>query len=88
MTASNNCLICINPAQLSYDYFGINLKNPKFKDKRVRQALAHLVDKKEIIDVLLYGMGESVVGTINPSKPYYNKDLADREFSIDKAKAH
>jgi peptide/nickel transport system substrate-binding protein len=75
------------PRSLSYDYFGINLKNPKFKDKRVRQALAHLVDKKEIIDVLLYGMGEPVIGPINPSKSYYNKDLVEREFSIDKAKA-
>lgn len=76
-----------SPTQLSYDYFGINTKNPKFRDKRVRRALAHLIDKKEIIDVLLYGMGEGVIGPIHPTKPYYNKDLAPIEFDVDKAKA-
>lgn len=76
-----------SPTALAYDYFAFNLKNPKFKDKRVRQALAHLIDKKEIIDVLLYGMGESVIGPIHPTKSYYNKALVDREFSIEKAKA-
>ncbi len=76
-----------SPTQLSYDYLGFNTKNPKFKDKKVRRALAHLVDKKEIIDVLLYGMGEGVIGPIHPTKPYYDKDLAPIEFDVDKAKA-
>ena len=75
------------PTALAYDYFAFNLKNPKFKDKKVRQALAHLVDKQEIIDVLLYGMGESVIGPIHPTKSYYNKDLQPREYNIEKAKA-
>lgn len=75
------------PTALAYDYLAFNLKNPKVNDKRVRRAIAHLVDKKEIIDVLLYGMGEPVVGPVHPTKEYYNKDLQNIEFDVEKAKA-
>ena len=40
---------------LAYDYIGFNRKNPRLADKRVRRAIAHLVNTDEIIDVLLYG---------------------------------
>lgn len=75
------------PTQLAYDYLGLNTKNPKLKDKRVRRALAHLVNKDDIIKILLKGLGEPVVGPIHPTKSYYNKDLKQIDFSIDKAKA-
>lgn len=75
------------PRFMSYDYFGFNMKNPKLSDKRVRRAIAHLVDTKEIIDVLLYGLGEQLVGPVHPSKSYYNNDLTPIEFNLEKAKA-
>ena len=74
------------PTQLSYDYLGFNMKNPKLSDKRVRRAIAHLVNKDDIINVLLKGMGDPVIGPIHPTKPYYNKDLKNIEFNVEKAK--
>ncbi len=74
-----------SPVFLSYDYIGFNRKNPKLKDKRVRRAIAHLVDRDEIIDVLMYGLGEKINGPIHPTKSYYNKKLKDIPFSVDKA---
>lgn len=74
------------PIALQYDYIGINTKSPKLSDKRTRRALAHLVNKPEIINSLLYGFGESVNGPIHPTKSYYNTNLKDIEFNIDKAK--
>ncbi len=75
-----------NPTQLSYDYIGFNMKNPKLNDKRVRRAIAHLVNKDQIIKVLLKGLGEPVIGPIHPTKPYYNKNLKNIEYNVDKAK--
>ena len=74
-----------SPVALSYDYIGLNTKNPKLSDKRVRRALAHLVDKNEIIDVLLHGLGAPVVGPIHPTKDYYNKSLKNIDYNPEKA---
>lgn len=75
------------PDELSYIYLGLNRRNPRLADVRVRKALAHLVDKKEIIETLLYGMGSPVIGPINPIKPYYDKNIPEIPFDIEKAKA-
>ncbi len=34
----------------NYTFLGFNLKDPRFADKRVRQAFAHAIDKQELID--------------------------------------
>ncbi len=75
-----------NPTALSYDYIGFNMKNPKLSDKKVRRAIAHLVDKDQIIKVLLKGLGVPVIGPIHPTKPYYNKSLKNIDYNVDKAK--
>jgi peptide/nickel transport system substrate-binding protein len=41
----------------AYTYLGYNLKNPLFSDKRVRQAIAHAVNRQEIIDGVLLDWG-------------------------------
>ncbi|MEW6469822.1 MAG: ABC transporter substrate-binding protein [Bacteroidota bacterium] len=75
------------PPQLAYLYFGINLKNPKFGDKKTRQALAYLVDADKMIQTVYYGLAERVVGFIHPSnKKNLNTDLKPRPFDPEKAK--
>ncbi len=39
-------------------FVAINNGNPMFKDKRIRQALNHAVDKRAIIDNVLFGSGD------------------------------
>ena len=39
----------------SYTYLGYNLRRPMFQDRRVRQALAYAINKKELIDGVLLG---------------------------------
>lgn len=74
------------PDELSYVYLGLNRKNPRLADAKVRKALAHLIDKTEIIENLLYGMGKPVTGPISPFKPYYNNSITPVEYNVDKAK--
>ena len=75
------------PDQFSYLYLGFNTKNPKFSDKRVRRAFAHLVNKEDIISALYQDLAIPTNGPINPRKSYYNNDLPAIEFDPAKAKA-
>jgi len=40
-----------------YTYLGFRLSHPFFRDKRVRQAIAHAADKKALVDGVLLGWG-------------------------------
>lgn len=77
-----------SPTALQYYYIGMNTKDRtgKLSDKRVRRALAHLVDVNQLIDDLFYGLAERTVGPIHPSKSYYNKNLKPIEYNVEKAK--
>jgi peptide/nickel transport system substrate-binding protein len=71
----------------SYTYFGFNLKHPWFQDKRVRQAFAHAIDKSEIIDVVLFGLGSPATGPYVPNTWAYNPHVKKYEYNPEKAKA-
>jgi peptide/nickel transport system substrate-binding protein len=68
-----------------YTYMGFNLKHPFFKDRRVRQALAHAVDKQEVVDVVLFGTGSPATGPYVPNTWPYNPKV--RKFDFDPKEA-
>lgn len=75
------------PLSMAYTYFGINMRNPKFEDVKVRTALAHLTDVEKIIKVIGYGLGERVNGPINPyKKGAFNDTITPYDFNTEKAK--
>lgn len=74
------------PMELSYVYIGINTKDMRLSDLKVREALAHCVDVQQIIHSLLYDLGDPMNGPIQPAKKYYDKSLKAYEFNIEKAK--
>jgi peptide/nickel transport system substrate-binding protein len=69
-----------------YSYIGYNLKNPLFKDKRVRQALTHLVDRKRILKDIYHNLGEIVTGPFFYNSSSYDKSIKPYAFDIGKAK--
>jgi peptide/nickel transport system substrate-binding protein len=69
----------------SYIYLGYNLDEPRFKDRRVRQALTLAINKKEIIDGVLLGLGQESYGPYKPGAWFYNPEVP--KFSYDPAKA-
>ncbi|MFN8321619.1 MAG: ABC transporter substrate-binding protein [Chitinophagales bacterium] len=76
------------PLSMAYTYFGINMRNPKYEDVRVRKALAHLTDVDKIIKVIGYDLGQRVNGPVNPyKKGAFNDTITPYDFSIEKAKA-
>ena len=71
----------------SYIYLGYNLEDPRFADRRVRQALTYAINKKEIIDGVLMGLGEEAYGPYKPGTWYYNPDVPKFSYDPDKARA-
>ncbi len=71
----------------AYTYMGFNQKHPWFKDKRVRQAIAYAVDKDELVDGVLFGLGKAATGPYVPNTWPYNPNVKKYEYNPDKAKA-
>ena len=69
----------------AYTYLGYNLKNPLFQDKRVRQALSHAINKQELIDGVLLGLGQEATGPYKPGtwpdNPNVKKYPFDPQFA-------
>lgn len=63
----------------------INTKAPPYDDKRVRQALAHAIDRKFISTNVMPGISQIMVGPLPPGFPLCNKSLKDYEFDSAKA---
>lgn len=69
----------------SYSYIGWNNDHPIFKDKRVRQAMAYLTNRKQMVKTLLFGLGEVVDGPIFFFRPEYDKTLFNYPYDPQKA---
>jgi peptide/nickel transport system substrate-binding protein len=69
-----------------YTYLGYNLNSPKFKDKRVRQALNYAVDKQEIIKIVLLELGKVSTGPFSPESWAFNKNVIPVHYDPQKAK--
>ncbi len=70
-----------------YTYLGYNLSRPLFQDKRVRQALSLAIDKQELIEGVLLGLGQAATGPYKPGAWYYNSEVKRYPYSPEKAKA-
>jgi peptide/nickel transport system substrate-binding protein len=71
----------------SYSYMGFNLKRKPFDDVRVRQAINYAIDKQEIIDGVLLGLGEPVASPYKPGTRWSNPKLKPYPYDPKKARA-
>ena len=70
-----------------YAYVGLNLRDPVLRDVRVRQALAHAVDRDAIVKHLRRGLARPAVGILPPMSWAFTPDVADYPFDPAKAGA-
>jgi peptide/nickel transport system substrate-binding protein len=64
-----------------------NLGRERFRDRKVRQAIAYAIDKSFIVKNVWYGVGKPATGPIASTSPYYTtKDVPQYPFSVDTAK--
>ena len=66
-------------------YSDVKGKNP-FQDKRVRQAIAHVIDAEAIKTRVMRGLSEPTASLVHPSIAGYTKD-ADKRLPVDLKKA-
>jgi len=65
----------------AYVYMGYNLRHPLFRDKRVRQALTAAINKEELIQGVLFGMGQIAHGPLAPGRWAYNPHIRDIAYN-------
>jgi len=70
----------------AYTYLGFNLKHKPFDDQRVRLAINYAIDKQEIIDGVLLGLGEPVASPYKPGTRWSNPKLHPYHYDPEKAK--
>jgi peptide/nickel transport system substrate-binding protein len=71
----------------AYTYLGYNLRKPMFQDRRVRQAISYAIDKQEIVDGVLLGLGQPATGPYKPGSWPYNPEVQRYPYAPDKARA-
>lgn len=71
----------------SYFYIGWNQKRSFFENKKMRQALSLLIDRKRIIDQNLNEMGIMISGPFAPYSPSSDPELEPWPYDPDKAVA-
>lgn len=71
---------------LVYTYLGFNLANPKFTDKRVRQALAHATNKKQLVNLIFKGLASPAYAPSAPLSWAYSAKVAKYPYDPKLAK--
>lgn len=74
------------PPVFQYYFIGLNNKDPRLLDSKVRRALAHITDVNYLIRTFENGNAQRTIGIVNPAKKYYNKNLEPIPYDIEKAK--
>jgi len=71
----------------NYQYLGLNLKNPKFSDSRVRLALSLAINRNEIIQHKLKGFAVPARSLLSPQNVFANPHLEAHQHNLEKAKS-
>jgi peptide/nickel transport system substrate-binding protein len=70
-----------------YTYLGFNLKDPRFADRRVRLAFAHAINKQELLDGVVLGLGREATGPFRPGTWADNPNVKAVPYDPKKAAA-
>ncbi|HYE90689.1 MAG TPA: ABC transporter substrate-binding protein, partial [Terriglobales bacterium] len=71
----------------SVSYLAFNGKDPRFADKRVRRALAHAINKQDLIDHVILGLGRDATGPYKPGTWAYNDAVQGPAYDPARARA-
>ncbi len=69
-----------------FNYIGFNFNADYVQERKVRQAISHLIDREGIIEYLLGGFGAPGVANIIPTAPWFNHELEPHAYDPEKAR--
>ena len=71
---------------VDYMYIGVNLRDAILKNKRVRQAIAHAVDREAIVKYLRRDLAQPAVGVLSPVAWAFEPDVTRFPHDVARAK--
>jgi peptide/nickel transport system substrate-binding protein len=83
MLRSDSNLYVVEVAPNGYSYFGFDLRKPVLADLRVRQALAHAIDRDLINEAVYAGLGAKAIGPVVPSSWGFEPELTTYDYDPD-----
>lgn len=67
-------------------FYEYNMKKDMFKDERVRKALIYAINKEEIVNDVLFGVGGVPKGMLMDDMPWTNTEVETYDYNVDKAR--
>ena len=67
-------------------YLAFNLEDPILKNVKVRQAIAHAVDRQTILEHLMKGQASLATGLLSPVNWAYEADVKTYDYDVEKAR--
>jgi peptide/nickel transport system substrate-binding protein len=86
LVESNDDINVIHAPGIAYSYLGFNLEDDILVRTEVRQAIAHAIDRDEIIKYLLGGFAVPASGILAPSNWAYEGDVAQYAYNPQRAR--
>ncbi|NED94767.1 ABC transporter substrate-binding protein [Phytoactinopolyspora alkaliphila] len=77
----------VSTAGSEFIYLVLSAEAPAFDDERVRQAIAHAIDRQPIIDGASGGLGQPSCVFVNPPNVEWNSDYCPYPYDPDAARA-
>lgn len=77
---SGNTIRHLRYAARAFTYIGWNLRDPRFEDYRVRQALTQAIDREAIIRQILSGQAVVTTGPFHIQSPSYDPDIKPHAY--------
>ena len=70
---------------MNVGYLAMNADRPPLDDRRVRQAVWHMIDKQRLIDVAYAGQAAPAINPLPRTMPAWHDGLVDRAFDVEEA---
>ena len=71
---------------LNYQYLGLNMQSPKLQDPRVRQAIAHGINRQELIEFLKKGRAVAADSVLTKQNDFAAPGIASYQHDPQKAR--
>lgn len=69
------------------DYIAFNQQRKPFDDVHVRRAISYAIDRKAMVNAVLFGHGTVANSLLSPGTPYYDKSATAPQRNVKKAKS-
>ncbi|SHG99808.1 ABC transporter substrate-binding protein [Tepidibacter thalassicus] len=72
----------------NYEFLALNFNNEYIKDLNLRKALAYVIDREKILKEVYLKKGEIVEFPLNSNSKYYNKNIKNYSYNLEKAREY